>query len=156
MARPASLVPASGQLPRLERWALPAPPRRYTSTALPAAAPSSSAPPRKKKGGYEPKWKKKQTLAEQTGVVVAVPADGGAVAPVDLSKVGIKGNVLVVFKQGNATKANMAMAGQPLRDVATQAGQFIKYGCGKGECGTCEALYVRAKNPFDLQPCRHE
>ena len=43
----------------------------------------------------------------------------------------------------------MALAGQPLRDVATQAGQFIKYGCGKGECGTCECLV----NGQWIRPC---
>lgn len=32
----------------------------------------------------------------------------------------------------------MALAGQPLSEVAAQAGQYIKYKCGKGECGTCE------------------
>jgi hypothetical protein len=54
--------------------------------------------------------------------------------------VGIKGDIPVIFRQGNATRTTLAMRGQPLRDVASQAGQFIKYGCGKGECGTCEAL----------------
>lgn len=43
----------------------------------------------------------------------------------------------------------MALAGQPLRDVASQAGQFIKYGCGKGECGTCESLV----NGQWIRPC---
>jgi 2Fe-2S iron-sulfur cluster binding domain len=33
--------------------------------------------------------------------------------------------------------------------VAIQAGQFIKYGCGKGECGTCEALV----NGQWIRPC---
>lgn len=83
-----------------------------------------------KKKGYEPKWKKKKTLAEEQGI------DGIR----DLAEVGLKGTIPVVFKQGNMTKTTMAIPGQPLRDVATQAGQFIKYGCGKGECGTCEAL----------------
>ncbi|KAJ1488270.1 hypothetical protein T484DRAFT_1939608 [Baffinella frigidus] len=32
----------------------------------------------------------------------------------------------------------MALLGQPLGDVAAQAGQPIKYLCKKGECGTCE------------------
>jgi len=31
----------------------------------------------------------------------------------------------------------MATAGQPLSSVAAQAGQYIKYKCRKGECGTC-------------------
>lgn len=92
-------------------------------------------PPRKK--GYVPKWKKKKTLAEVQG------------PPQDLTQVGLKGNIKVVFKQGNQTKTTMALAGQPLRDVATQAGQFIKYGCGKGECGTCESLV----NGQWIRPC---
>ena len=58
----------------------------------------------------------------------------------DLAQIGLKGTIPVVFKQGNQTKTTMAIPGQPLRDVASQAGQFIKYGCGKGECGTCEAM----------------
>ena len=70
--------------------------------------------------GYEPKWKKKETLA-----------DSGP--PKDFKDIGIKGTINVVFQQGNETKSTMAFAGQPLRDVASQAGQFIKYGCGKGE-----------------------
>ena len=91
---------------------------------------ASTVPERKKKKGYEPKWKKKKTLGEELG------SDGIQ----DLAQIGLKGTISVVFKQGNQTKSTMAIAGQPLRDVATQAGQFIKYGCGKGECGTCEAL----------------
>ena len=43
----------------------------------------------------------------------------------------------------------MAWAGQPIRDVASQAGQFIKYGCGKGECGTCECMV----NGKWIRPC---
>ena len=88
------------------------PQRRSTNTAL----------------FYEPKWKKKATLAETVGPVK------------DFKEVGLKGTVSVVFKQGNETKTTMALAGLPLRDAAIQAGQFIKYGCGKGECGTCECL----------------
>lgn len=76
---------------------------------------------------YVPKWKKKQTLAEEAPTL-------------DLEAKGIKGTINVRFQQGNATKLYLARPGQPLRDVALQAGQFIKYGCGKGECGTCEAL----------------
>ena len=56
----------------------------------------------------------------------------------DLAQIGLKGDIPVVFQQGNVTKTTVAFAGQPLRDVATQAGQYIRYGCGKGECGTCE------------------
>ena len=76
---------------------------------------------------YEPKWKKKQTLAEQGGKK-------------DFKDIGLKGTVSVVFQQGNVTKTTAAFPGQPLRDVASQAGQYIQYGCGKGECGTCECL----------------
>ncbi|KAL7570307.1 hypothetical protein ACA910_017156 [Epithemia clementina (nom. ined.)] len=92
-----------------------------------------------KKKGYDPKWKKKKTLAEELGI------DGTK----DLAQVGLKGTIPVVFKQGNVTKTTMAIPGQPLRDVAIQAGQFIKYGCGKGECGTCEALV----NGQWIRPC---
>jgi len=106
---------------------------RRSATGQPFSSPSAlfavSKPTKKK--GYEPKWKKKKTLAEEVG---AAGTDG------NFDRVGIKGDIPVVFKQGNSTKMTMATRGQPLRDVATQAGQFIKYGCGKGECGTCEAL----------------
>ena len=87
----------------------------------------------RRKKGYEPKWKKKKTLEEK----LLESGEASVITPKDK---GIKGNINVVFKQGNETRSTLAMAGQPLRDVATQAGQFIKYGCGKGECGTCEAL----------------
>ena len=93
----------------------------------------------KKKGTYEPKWKKKGTLAEVQGTAGTLGFD----------KVGLKGTIQVTFQQGNVTKTSMAWAGQPLRDVATQAGQFIKYGCGKGECGTCECLV----NGQWIRPC---
>jgi ferredoxin len=90
---------------------------------------------------YEPKWKKKATLADQA-------------PPKSFQEIGIKGNIPVVFrtmKDGNITqtKTTMGFAGQPLRDVAIQAGQFIKYGCGKGECGTCECLV----NGQWIRPC---
>ena len=105
----------------------------------------------KTKPRYEPKWVKKATLAEQLG-------DGGTA---DFDKKGIKGTIPVMFKtqNSNVTKTTMALPGQPLRDVATQAGQFIKYGCGKGECGTCECLvagqWIRpcvATVPADFAP----
>lgn len=108
-----------------------------SSTALYSSGTTASKQKPKKK--YEPKWKKKQTLNEQLY---------GA-APPAFEEVGIKGDVPVVFRQGNVTKMTMAMRGQPMRDVATQAGQFIKYGCGKGECGTCEAM-VQGKW---IRPC---
>ena len=69
-----------------------------------------------------------QTLAETAGGV----GDAGAEA------VGLTGTIPVEFSQGNDTLSTMAMAGQPLGDVAAQAGQYIKYKCRKGECGTCE------------------
>jgi aerobic-type carbon monoxide dehydrogenase small subunit (CoxS/CutS family) len=75
--------------------------------------------------GYEPQWKKKETIG------------GGDLAEKDK---GLQGNIPVIFKQGNVTKTTMAIVGQPLSDVATQANQFIKYGCKKGECGTCECM----------------
>jgi hypothetical protein len=76
---------------------------------------------------YEPKWKKKKTLAD----------DAGDLSPQDK---GLVGDITVIFKQGNETRTTLAMPGQPVSFVAAQAGQYIKYGCKKGECGTCEAL----------------
>jgi hypothetical protein len=106
--------------------------------ALFAVEPKSKSaipPPRRK--GYIPKWKKKKTLEEVEGPVQS------------LADKGLKGNIAVVFQQGNVTKTTMALEGQLLRDVATQAGQYIKYGCGKGECGTCESLV----NGQWIRPC---
>lgn len=76
---------------------------------------------------YTPKWKKLETLADKEGT--AAPKD-----------IGLEGTVSVVFKQGDKTIQTVANPGEPIRDVASQAGQFIKYGCGKGECKTCQAL----------------
>jgi ferredoxin len=89
--------------------------------------------------GYEPKWTKKKTLAEEQGSIDSL----------GFGNVGLKGNIPVVFKQGNDTRTSMAWAGQPIRDVATQAGQYIQYGCGKGECGTCECMM----NGKWVRPC---
>jgi len=89
--------------------------------------------------GYVPKWTKKGTLAEEQG----------SIDDLGFQNVGLKGTIPVVFKQGNDTRTSMAWAGQPIRDVASQAGQFIKYGCGKGECGTCECMV----NGKWLRPC---
>ncbi len=75
---------------------------------------------------YEPKWKKKKTLAEQSG---------SSDCP---GNVGIVGSIPIVFKQGDETKKTFAIVGEPLSAVAAQAGQPIRYGCKKGECGTCE------------------
>lgn len=69
-----------------------------------------------------------QTLADTTGGATERGAKG----------VGLIGTIPVVFSQGNETRETMAIVGQPLSEVAAQAGQFIKYKCGKGECGTCE------------------
>lgn len=90
--------------------------------------------PNAKEKGYTPKWTKKETIG------------GGDMA--DDAK-GLKGNIPVVFTQGNETRTTMAIVGQPLSDVATQAGQFIKYACKKGECGTCECM----SNGKWVRPC---
>jgi ferredoxin len=102
----------------------------------------STAAPQEKgntKKPYVPKWVKKETLADSAGDVNSLGYGG----------VGLKGTIPVVFKQGNATKTSMAWAGQPIRDVASQAGQYIQYGCGKGECGTCECMM----NGKWVRPC---
>ena len=88
---------------------------------------------------YVPKWVKKETLADSSGDIKSLGYGG----------VGLKGTIPVVFKQGNATRTSMAWAGQPIRDVASQAGQYIQYGCGKGECGTCECMM----NGKWVRPC---
>lgn len=59
-------------------------------------------------------------------------------ADAGFDKVGLDGTIPVNFMQGNETLTTMARPGQPLSQVAAQAGQYIKYKCGKGECGTCE------------------
>ena len=108
-----------------------------TTAALSSPLFMSTAESPKQKEGYVPKWKKRKTLADDSG-------------DLDFSDKGIKGTIPVIFKQGDDIKSTMAMPGQPLRDVATQAGQFIKYGCGKGECGTCEAMC----NGKWVRPCK--
>ena len=104
-----------------------------------AVAKSSAGKKAAPKGKYVPKWKKKGTLAEESGNIDSL----------GFENVGLKGTIKVSFQQGNVTKTSMAWAGQPIRDVATQAGQFIKYGCGKGECGTCECMV----NGQWIRPC---
>eukprot|EP00531_Pseudo-nitzschia_arenysensis_P007792 CAMPEP_0116137516 /NCGR_PEP_ID=MMETSP0329-20121206/12287_1 /TAXON_ID=697910 /ORGANISM="Pseudo-nitzschia arenysensis, Strain B593" /LENGTH=246 /DNA_ID=CAMNT_0003632431 /DNA_START=310 /DNA_END=1050 /DNA_ORIENTATION=+ len=94
---------------------------------------------KKKNQPYVPKWVKKETLADSAGDTSSLGYDG----------VGLKGTIPVVFKQGNSTRTSMAWAGQPIRDVASQAGQYIQYGCGKGECGTCECMM----NGKWVRPC---
>jgi len=86
---------------------------------------------------YQPKWKKKKTLADEAG------------EPAAFDSVGLTGTVPVLFKMGDETRTTMATVGQPLRDVASQAGQYIQYGCGKGECGKCECL----SNGQWIRPC---
>ena len=95
-----------------------------------------------KKERYVPKWKKKATLAEATGT--------GALSAAEK---GLSGAIPITFQQGTGESATLietnAMPGQSLKLVASQAGQYIKYGCGKGECGTCESLC----NGKYLRPC---
>mmetsp|Transcript_9960 Transcript_9960/g.20744 ORF Transcript_9960/g.20744 Transcript_9960/m.20744 type:complete len:252 (+) Transcript_9960:317-1072(+) len=93
----------------------------------------------KQKKPYVPKWVKKETLADAAGDIKSLGYGG----------VGLKGTIPVVFKQGNSTRTSMAWTGQPIRDVASQAGQYIQYGCGKGECGTCECMM----NGKWVRPC---
>jgi len=85
---------------------------------------------------YVPKWKKKETLADSAG---------------DMSDddKGLIGTIPVIFKQGNETRRTLASPGQPLSFVAAQAGQPIRYGCKKGECGTCECM----GNGKWIRPC---
>jgi ferredoxin len=128
----------------------------FSSSGLFAVVASSKKGGPKK--GYEPKWTKKTTLADQVGDAKTIGFD----------QVGLKGTIPVVFrtirqppKNKDAPdgedapppiveeKTSMAWAGQPLRDVASQAGQYIKYGCGKGECGTCECMI----NGKWVRPC---
>lgn len=104
-------------------------------TLIHAGAVQSETP----KAGYVPKWKKKNTIAEELG----------SIGDVGFENVGLKGSIPVIFKQGNETKTSMAWTGQPIKDVASQAGQFIKYGCGKGDCGTCECMV----NGKWIRPC---
>jgi hypothetical protein len=69
---------------------------------------------------------------------VGIAEKEGSTEDLGHEAVGLVGNVRVVFKQGNVTKETMAIAGQPIGDVATQAAQYIKFKCRKGQCGTCE------------------
>lgn len=73
-------------------------------------------------------WSKRKTLAEEAG-----HASEGR-----FQEAGLIGSVPVEFKQGDIVLSTMAIAGQPLSQVAIQAGQVIKYQCRKGQCGTCE------------------
>jgi len=114
--------------------------RRGTSIFSTTAPKGSTKTKDKKKNKpYVPKWVKKETLADSAGDIGSLGYNG----------VGLKGTIPVIFRQGNATKTSMAWAGQPIRDVASQAGQYIQYGCGKGECGTCECMM----NGKWVRPC---
>jgi aerobic-type carbon monoxide dehydrogenase small subunit (CoxS/CutS family) len=53
---------------------------------------------------------------------------------------GLGGNIDVLFKIGEEEKPTKAFAGQPLSEVAAQAGAVIPYKCKKGECGTCKVM----------------
>ena len=108
-----------------------------TTTSLQASTAAGGSKKKNKK--YVPKWVKKETLADSAGDTGSLGFDG----------VGLKGTIPVVFRQGNETRTSMAWAGQPIRDVASQAGQYIQYGCGKGECGTCECMM----NGKWVRPC---
>jgi ferredoxin len=107
-----------------------------TSLLLMSAASTTVDDPKKP---YAPKWVKKQLLADTAGDIKSLGYEN----------VGLKGTIPVIFKQGNNTVSTKAWAGQPIRDVASQAGQYIQYGCGKGECGTCECMM----NGKWVRPC---
>mmetsp|Transcript_15058 Transcript_15058/g.41878 ORF Transcript_15058/g.41878 Transcript_15058/m.41878 type:complete len:253 (+) Transcript_15058:106-864(+) len=111
----------------------------FSSTTSLQASTATPKGSNKEKKPYVPKWVKKETLADSAGDTGSLGFDG----------VGLKGSIPVVFRQGNETRTSMAWAGQPIRDVASQAGQFIKYGCGKGECGVCECMM----NGKWVRPC---
>ena len=111
----------------------------FSSTSVRPETSLFSTVGKKKSKPYVPKWVKKETLAESAGDTNSLGYSG----------VGLKGTIPVVFKQGNETRTSMAWAGQPIRDVASQAGQYIQYGCGKGECGTCECMM----NGKWVRPC---
>ena len=122
----------------------------HPSALLMSTTESETTPAKKER--YVPKWKKKATLADETGT-----------GDLSAQEKGLAGAVPISFQQGKGKKATFidttAMPGQPLKLVASQAGQYINYGCGKGECGTCESLcngkYLRPcvdVVPTDLEP----
>ncbi|KAL3804246.1 hypothetical protein ACHAWO_009847 [Cyclotella atomus] len=112
------------------------------SSSLFMSTTEEETPDYAQKKGYVPKWKKKATLAETTGT--------GSLAAEDK---GLVGSIPITFQTGEGEDATLitttATPGQSLKLVASQAGQYIKYGCGKGECGTCESLC----NGKYLRPC---
>mmetsp|Transcript_23635 Transcript_23635/g.51171 ORF Transcript_23635/g.51171 Transcript_23635/m.51171 type:complete len:198 (+) Transcript_23635:226-819(+) len=95
-----------------------------------------------KKEGYVPKWKKIATLADSEGT-----------GDMSDQEKGLAGTVPITFQMGKGKDVSIiqttAMPGQSLKLVASQAGQYINYGCGKGECGTCESLC----NGKYIRPC---
>lgn len=115
-------------------------PTRLRTSLFSTTAPQPRQQQKKRpKKPYVPKWVKKETLADSAGDIGSLGYTG----------VGLKGTIPVIFQQGNSTRTSMAWAGQPIRDVASQAGQYIQYGCGKGECGTCECMM----NGRWVRPC---
>lgn len=109
-------------------WVAPSPVTRRQGTSLQMALRIGK--------NYTPKWKKLKTLEDK---------DDGA-APQDK---GLTGTVPVVFKCGTSSIQTLASPGDPIKDIASQAGQYIKYGCGKGECGTCQSMC----NGKFIKPC---
>lgn len=91
---------------------------------------------------YEPKWQKKKTLSEEFS------GEGGKA---DFSNIGLSGSVPIVFQQGEVKLETVAQPGELIRNVASQVGQHIQYGCGKGECGTCECR-VESTGQW-IRPC---
>ena len=115
---------------------------KSTLPALFMSTTEEETPDYAQKKGYVPKWKKKATLAEATGT-----------SSLSAEEKGLVGSIPITFQTGEGEDATLikttAIPGQPLKAVASQAGQYIKYGCGKGECGTCESLC----NGKYLRPC---
>lgn len=88
------------------------------------------------------KWDRRRTLAEQIGGA----GDQGH------ENVGLLGTIPVVFTCGEDVIKTKAMVGQPLSEVAAQSGQWIKYKCKKGQCGTCD---VRIGGEW-VHTCQHK
>jgi len=88
------------------------------------------------KKAYTPKWKKLRTLNDELADEVGI----GISPPISPKDIGPVGTIPVIFLNGNSSVTTMAMPNQPLSAVAAQTGQFIRYGCKKGQCGTCQAM----------------
>mmetsp|Transcript_58694 Transcript_58694/g.132843 ORF Transcript_58694/g.132843 Transcript_58694/m.132843 type:complete len:203 (+) Transcript_58694:133-741(+) len=74
--------------------------------------------------GRDAEWKKKEALQPLGKALI--------------------GDIPVVFKEIGTDKPEvntMALAGQPLMEVAANANVFINYKCKKGECGTCDVMH---------------